>query len=115
MPRANPVINPVPEPMDAIEELLLVQVPPGIKSVSVVDVPKQRLVLPLMGEGRATTCIRAVCRQPVGRVYVMITVPTDTPANKPDEIPILAIAGLAFDQLPPGRALESVVDWPKHT
>ena len=45
----------------------------------------------------------------------MITVPTETPASKPDEIPIDAIAGLALVQLPPVMAFVRGVDWPRQT
>ena len=46
---------------------------------------------------------------------MMITVPTETPASKPDEIPIDAIAGLALVQLPPVMAFVRGVDWPRQT
>ena len=68
VPIDNPVTKPVVEPTDATKVLLLVQVPPGVVFVSVVEVLRQRLVLPLIGDGSASTCIRAVCMQPVPRL-----------------------------------------------
>lgn len=48
VPVATPATTPVSEPIDATEGLLLVHTPPLVTSVSVLVVPVQRLVDPLI-------------------------------------------------------------------
>ena len=51
-----PVTTPVPDPIDAISALLLVHIPPGVASVSVIAVPTHTTVVgPVMGDGSAVT------------------------------------------------------------
>ena len=60
--------TPVAEPIVAIAELLLLQVPPGVASVSVVLKPIQPLVVPLMVPGSGFTVTVVVAVQPADRV-----------------------------------------------
>jgi hypothetical protein len=53
------VVVPVAEPKVTVA-LLLVQVPPGVPSVRVMDEPWQTVVAPLIAKGAAFTVTRAV-------------------------------------------------------
>ncbi len=51
LPAATPVAIPVAEPMVATVVVLLLQVPPDVPSVSVVDEPAQTPALPAIASG----------------------------------------------------------------
>jgi hypothetical protein len=101
--------------MGATAELLLVQLPPGVGSVSVVVRPLQMLVVPAIAAGLGYTVIGVVIRQPVGNVYVMVVAPSATPVTTPVVEFTEAMAPLADDHVPPGEASERVLVAPRHT
>jgi hypothetical protein len=55
----------------ATDELLLPHTPPVAALLSVVTLPGQTLVIPVIGGGNGSTEIEVVAIQPVGKVYVM--------------------------------------------
>ena len=55
VPVATPVAIPVAEPMVATVGVLLLQVPPDVPSVSVVDEPVQTSELPAIASGPSST------------------------------------------------------------
>ena len=63
IPDTTPVVGIV-----AIAVLPLVQVPPGVRLASTVELPIQTAVVPRMGVGRGSTVIAAVAIQPVDSV-----------------------------------------------
>ena len=68
VPAATPLTTPVVEPMVAIPVLLLLHVPPDVMSLSVVELPTQTLVVPVMGAGDELTNMLNTVKQPVFRM-----------------------------------------------
>ena len=68
LPAATPVTVPVPEPMVAIEVLLLVHVDVPEASASVVLPPTHTEAMPVIADGSGLTVNTAVAVQPVGKV-----------------------------------------------
>ena len=64
LPAVTPVTVPVSEPTLAIAVLLLVQVPPPVVVLSVVDEPAQTDEAPVIGAGPADTVTFLVAVQP---------------------------------------------------
>jgi hypothetical protein len=64
-PRDIPVTIPVVEPMVAIPKLLLLHVPPGVRSDKVVLAPRQIDVIPVIEDGSGFTVKARVEKQPV--------------------------------------------------
>jgi len=64
-PASTPVTTPVPEPTLTIAELLLVQVPRGVPSVTVIVCPEHTVSFPPIGSGNGFTVTSAVAWQPV--------------------------------------------------
>jgi hypothetical protein len=60
VPAAIPVTIPVPEPVVAMAELLLLQVPPDNELNKVVADPEQRKAEPVMADGEGFTVIVSV-------------------------------------------------------
>jgi hypothetical protein len=54
-PAVTPETIPVPEPIVATEELLLLHVPPAVASLKVLVDPAHIVVMPLMAEGVVLT------------------------------------------------------------
>ena len=69
--------------------------------------PSQTAVIPVMADGKGLTVNTVVVMQPVGNVYVIVTVPDSTPVTVPVDDPTVAIAILLLDQVPP-PALDNV-------
>ena len=65
---ATPVTLPELVPTVAIVVLSLVQVPPAVASVNIVDNPKHTFVIPVIAEGKGYTLTVVVALQPVGSV-----------------------------------------------
>ena len=65
VPAAIPVTRPVPEPTIATLVLLLVQTPPEIASLSVIEVLGQILVTPVIAPGATLTVKTDPDPQPV--------------------------------------------------
>lgn len=114
MPGVMPVTRPVLGNTVAIAGALLLQLPPGVGSVSVVVNPTQMLDKPLITPGRGFTVTIAVAEQPVGSVYEIVTVPAATPVTTPDDDPTVAIRTLLLLHVPPQQSNKLVVP-PTHT
>jgi hypothetical protein len=69
---------------------------------------------PDMAVGDVLTVPVTVRLQPDGNVYIIETVPADTPQNEPVEVPMVAALPIA-DQVPPVGLPVSVVHAPSHT
>jgi hypothetical protein len=63
-----PVTMPLAEPTDAIEELLLLHVPPLTVLPKVVVLPRQTADEPDIADGNALTVTTLIAAQPVGRI-----------------------------------------------
>jgi hypothetical protein len=72
-------------------------------------------LLPAVVTGKAFTVTVEVAIQPVGKVYVIIDVPEDTPVTTPVPATTVATAGVALLQVPPAVASLSVVVDPAQT
>jgi hypothetical protein len=105
----------IPEevPMVATEVLLLVQVPPAAELLNVVDKPRQRLKVPVMLAGAATTVTVMVVVLPV--IYDMVAVPAATPVSSPVVRSIVALDVLLLLQVPPEVASLNVTVLPSQT
>lgn len=68
VPHPTPVTSPTVGITGATAVLLLLHEPPGVASVSVLDPPRQKLVVPVMAAGFGYTNTVIVVRQPVARV-----------------------------------------------
>jgi hypothetical protein len=110
VPFVTPVTMPEPSVTVATDVLLLLHVPPPVPSLSVVVAPAHTVVIPVIPTGGACTATATVARQPVGRVYVINTLPVDSPVTIPVEEPTIAISVLPLLQVPPTeRSLSDVV------
>ena len=78
IPAEIPDTTPLPD-IVAITVLLLVQVPPEIVSFSVIKEPSQTVFVPVIeaGAGFTETVIEMV--QPVGKVYITVSIPEVAP------------------------------------
>jgi len=109
VPEAIPVTRPVPLPIVATEGRLLVHVPPGVGSTSVVVPPTHIFVVPTIVAGVAITLNDVVALQPVtGNVYAIVATPGALPVTTPVVPPTVAIVMLLLDHVPAGEVLGSV-------
>lgn len=67
VPADTPQTTPVEEPTVTVAELLL-HVPPGVPSVSVVHVPTHMLKVPDIADGLGFTVTGVVVKQPVDEI-----------------------------------------------
>lgn len=99
MPAARPLTTPVPDPTDAIDALLLIQLPPEVALARVVVDPTQTLAVPVIDAGNAFTVTTRVLKQPVEVLSTeIVAVPALTPATTPDEEPTAATEGVLLVQ-----------------
>lgn len=115
VPAATPDTIPVDKPTVAVPVLLLVHVPPGVASASVVVELTQMLLTPVGTAGVVLTVTTTVAKQPPPNVYVIVGVPAATPVTIPEELPTVASARLLLVHVPPETALVNVVVNPTHT
>lgn len=103
--------------MEAIEVEEEFQVPPETVEDNVVLLPTQTVVLPeiVPALGSGFTVMVVVVKQPVGKVYVTVTVPADTPVNTPVVEAIDAVDVDEELQVPPPAELVSVIVEPTQT
>lgn len=101
--------------MVATDVLLLVHAPPTEVLLKVVVVPGQAVSTPVIAAGNGFTVCILVPIQPVGNVYVIVGVPAKTPVTIPDEVPIVASAGLLLLHTPVPVVLVSITFEPTHT
>lgn len=111
-----PVTTPEDEPTVAIDVLALVHIPPVGEAGNVRVLPTHTCApvdIPITGVG--FTVIVVVAKQPVDNIYVITTVPADTPVTTPDDEPTTAIDVLLLLQVPPDGEPASVIVLPTHT
>ena len=99
----------------AVSVRLLVHVPPGVISLSVMESPTHKGTEPVIGAGNGFTVTSWVIWQPVASVYVMVALPVSFPKTIPEEEPMAAMVGLLLTHVPPGSASVSVLLVPIHT
>ena len=114
MPAATPVTTPDVE-IVATPVLLLVHRPPVDVLLNVVVEPAHTTIVPVMAAGSGCTVSTAVRSQPAVEVYTMVDVPVPKPEAIPEALPIVAMAGLLLDHVPPVVVLVSVVVLPSQT
>ena len=101
--------------MVATAVLLLLHVPSGVASLSVVLRPAQTTAVPRMFVGNGFTVNAIVAIQPVAIVYVIVAEPTVLPVTRPVPDTIGATVVLLLLHAPNGVASFSAVVRPKHT
>lgn len=101
VPDNTPVTMPVDEPTVASAGLLLLHVPPLVKSLNGVVAPTQTTLAPPIAAGVWLTVNGVVAVQPVPIVYVIVSVPADTPDTTPELGPIVAMVISLLVQEPP--------------
>ena len=119
VPTAAPYTLPVEDTV-ATEAALLVQVPPVVVFVSVVVVPVQITVEPVLTAttGVAITVsslLTELLPQLLVKVYTSVTVSAVRPVSAPVEAFMVATEGFRLLQVPPLTALVSVVEPVTHT
>src|SRR4051812_6159886 len=101
---------------DAIEELLLLQVPPVTALFIVVEPPTHTLIAPVIGAIGFTVSVPvAVHPAPDPAEYEMVVVPPDTPEANPVDDPTTPTDVLLLLHVPPGVASLNDVVLPAHT
>lgn len=111
-PPTTPVTTPDVELIVAVPASLLLQVPPGVKLVTVPVAPTHTADVPPIAPGLALTVTVLVTLQPVGNVYDICDVPAVNPFTMPSAEPMVAIAGLLLAHVPPAGVEPSVVAEP---
>ena len=109
---APPVTMPDDEPTVATAVVPLTHVPPAGTSLNAVVRPAHTVSVPEIAAGNELTVTTAVLIQPVGSVYVIVSIPGVTPFTIPVE-PMVAFPLLAIQVPPP--ASDNVVVRPRHT
>lgn len=103
------------EPTVATEVLPLIQMPPSGEVDNAIPVPGQKGILPAIAEGVVCTVIGFTDLQPVGKVYVICSVPAAMPFTTPVPVPMVKNPlPLALHVPPAGDAL-AVIIAPLHT
>jgi len=107
VPVATPLTVPVEEPIVATPVLLLLHVPPDVVELSVVLLPAQMLVVPVIEAGVLFTVnVEVAIQLPI--LYVIVAVPAPAPVAVPVDEPIVATPVLLLLQVPPLTELVSV-------
>ena len=114
MPECKPVTKPVVSITLAVSIRLLVQVPPGVRSVSAVVEPTHTPSVPVIAGSDDVTVITTERVQPDGEVYITVEVPEATPLTTPVDDPTVATEVVLLLQVPPVVASVSVLVKPTH-
>jgi hypothetical protein len=112
---ATPVTIPEAEPTVATPELLLLQMPPVVTVLNDVVDPAHTIAVPVIDNGKGWMVIVIVRKQPVGKVYVIVAVPANTPVTIPVPEPTDAVLVLPLDHVPPGLLFDNTIPAPTHT
>ena len=112
IPDVTPLTTP-PLLTVATPVLLLLHVPPGTGSLSVMDDPAHTWSGPVMALGEEFTVTVTEREQPVPEVYIIGAVPGDTPVTTPPPLTV-AIPVAPLLHVPPIVASLSVVVSPTH-
>ena len=115
-----PVAVPLAEPIDATVVVVLLHVPVGVRSVSVVEPPTQIARVPLMAVGLGNisiTVVVVVVPHALVDEKVIVAVPAATPVTIPVLEPTVAFALLLLHvpDVPVAVASLSVIVDPTHT
>ena len=94
---------------------LMLQVPPGLASASVLHSPTHTLCVPVITAGDGVTVTTIELLQPLPRDVVIVVVPADMPVTTPVVGSTVPTAGTLLLQVPPGEDEVSVVVSPTHT
>jgi hypothetical protein len=94
--------------------LLLLQLPPGVRSFKLVVAPVHTLRVPVIPDGNGFMVTDALAAQPVPSVYTIVVVPAPTPVTIPEEVPTVAVPGRLLVQVPPVVASLRIVVVPGH-
>ena len=119
VPADTAVMTPDEEMVATAEEEL--QVPPGVASVRVPVLPTQYTDVPVMAAGTTgrglTVTIAKVEEVPqlLLRMYLMESVPPETPLTIPEVLPTVAMPVAVLIHTPPGTVSPNVVVLPAHT
>ena len=95
---------PVPEPIVAIDVLLLDHAPNAVTSLKVVKLLTHAVGEPVIGAGVEVIFSTSVVIQPVGKVYVIVADPADIPVTIPVPDPTVATDVLLLVHIPPPEA-----------
>lgn len=112
LPVAIPVTTPVDEPTVAIEVVPLLQVPPVVALLKVVEPPTHSSAVPVFAPGAALTVTVTTLRQPDGIVYVIFAVPVPTAVTVPP-LTVATLPSLVVHE-PPGVVQLSALVPPGH-
>jgi hypothetical protein len=108
VPTDIPVTTP-PEDTSTCE-LVLLKLPPIVGSASVMLVPTQSDVGPVIGAGLGLTVTPMVARHPSELVNVTVSLPGAMPVTIPEVVPTVEMPGLDVDQRPGSASLRKVVN-----
>lgn len=100
------------DPIVAIPVLPLVHTP-AVGVLDKVSVPPMQTGVGTKSDGDGLTVIVLVASHPVGKVYIIVSVPAVRPLTEP-EVPIVAKAVLLLLQVPPNVPSISEIDVPVH-
>jgi hypothetical protein len=109
-----PVTTPVVATTVATDVLLLLHVPPPGVSPSGVVYPEHTVFVPVIAVGNGFTVNTALSKQPVGKIYVIVSRPAVTPVATPVPDIIVALPLLAIHVPPAVASVRGVVS-PTHT
>ena len=110
MPPNTPPVLIVP-----VAGALLTHVPPAVALLNVVVCPTQVVSVPVMAAGSAFTVAVTVIEQLLGSVYTMFVVPAEIPPRTPLPMPIVPVAGVLLDHVPPVGVPVRLLVLPSHT
>lgn len=113
LPADTPVTVP-PLFIVAMLVLLLLQVPPAVSFASVVLLPSQTAIVPVIAPGNGSTVILDVVEQPP-LVYVIVVEPIAIPVTTPLDASIVATEVVLLAHVPPVETLLSVTVDPRQT
>jgi hypothetical protein len=114
LPAINAFVTPVADDMLATAVLLLIHTPPMVVVASVVLVPGQICVVPVMGAGVGNIFIVALLLQPLGALQVKVTMPAATPTMLPVALLMVAIDGSDADHVHPAVIVDNDAVLPRH-
>ena len=95
----------------ATDVVLLLHVPPVLRSVNTIVEPAHTGVEPDMADGNELTVTTVVAEQPVLSAYVIIEVPADAPVTTPVPLTTVATEVVPLAHVPPVvRSVKVIVE-----
>src|SRR6185312_13651484 len=114
LPGIMPVTIPDKESTAATAVLLLLHVPPGTISLSVVFAPLHMVVIPVTGSSTGYTVTVVIAMQADGEEYVIVAVPADIPVTAPAPSAVATVVAPLVHAPPASESLSCVLT-PAHT